>query len=213
MGKRRELRTEKDLQVRIFGTDADGHIFSEKVSTANVSQHGAEISGLKASLKMDEIVGLSYGPNKSQFQIKWTGAAGTPKAGHVGLLNLHLEKAFWDFLMPGQAPDGFQARPEERRRYPRVRCTVSVELHPEDASIIRGNASDLSIGGCYIEMPTPLVLGTKLKVGIWLGADKVWATGLVTNSTPGFGVGVKFAEIAEADTRRIAEFLKNIKDR
>jgi hypothetical protein len=213
MGNRREPRTEKNLPVRIFGTDADGQIFSEKVTTANVSQHGAEIGGLKASLKLADIVGLSYGPNKSQFQIKWIGAAGTPKAGRIGLLNLHLEKAFWDFSMPGLAPDGFQARTEERRRYPRVRCTSSVELHPENASIIRGNASDLSIGGCYIEMSTPLVLGTKLKIGIWLGTDKVWATGLVTNSTPGFGVGVKFAKIAEADTRRIAEFLKTVKDR
>jgi len=62
-------------------------------------------------------------------------------------------------------------------------------------------------------MPTPLVVGTKLKVGLWLGTDKVWATGLVTNSTPGFGVGVKFAVIADADTRRIAEFLRSIKDR
>jgi hypothetical protein len=212
MGKRREPRTEKNLQVRIFGTDADGQIFSEKVTTVNVSHHGAEINGLKANLKLDDIVGLSYGPNKSQFQIKWTGAAGTPKAGHAGLLNLHLEKAFWDFSMPGLAPDGFQGRGAERRKYPRVHCTTSVELHPEDASIIRGNASDLSIGGCYIEMPTPLVVGTKLKVGLWLGADKVWATGLVTNSTPGFGVGVKFAEIADADIRHIAEFLKSIKD-
>jgi PilZ domain len=213
MGKRREPRTEKNLPVRIFGTDADGQIFSEKVTTVNVSQHGAEISGLKALLKLDDIVGLSHGPNKSQFQIKWIGQAGTPKANHVGLLNLHPDKAFWDFFLPAVAQDEFQGRRAERRKYPRVRCTTSVELHPEDASIIRGNASDLSIGGCYIEMPTPLVVGTKLKVGLWLGTEKVWATGLVTNSTPGFGVGVKFAEIADADTPRIAEFLKTVKDR
>lgn len=213
MGKRREPRTEKNLPVRIFGTDADGQIFSERVTTVNLSQHGAEVSGLKASLKLDDIVGLSYGPNKSQFQIRWIGQPGTPKAGHVGLLNLNVDKTFWDFPVPGQAQDEFQARTGERRRYPRVRCTTSVELHPEEASIIWGKASDLSIGGCYIEMPTPLVPGTKLKVGIWLGTDKVWATGQVTNSTPGFGVGVKFTELAETDTRRIAEFLKSVKDR
>jgi len=212
MGKRREPRTEKNLPVRIFGTDADGQIFSEKVTTVNVSQQGAEISGLKASLKLDEIVGLSYGPNKSQFQIKWIGAPGTPKAGRMGLLNLHLEKAFWDFSLPGAAQDEFQASTGERRRYPRVRCTVSVELLPEDASIIWGKASDLSIGGCYVEMPIPLAPGTKMKVGIWIGNDKLWAVGQVTNSTPGFGVGVKFIEMAEADTRRIAEFLKTVKD-
>jgi PilZ domain len=213
MGNRREPRTEKNLAVRIFGTDADGQIFSEKVTTVNVSQHGAEISGLTASLKLDDIVGLSHGPNKSQFQIKWIGQAGTPKADHAGLLNLHPDKAFWDFSLPAVAQDEFQGRRAERRKYPRVHCSISVELHPENTSIIWGKASDVSVGGCYIEMPIPLAPGTKLKVGIWIGKDKLWAAGLVTNSTPGFGVGLKFSEMADTDTRRIAEFLKSIKDR
>jgi hypothetical protein len=214
MGKRREPRTEKSLPVRIFGTDADGQIFSEKVTTVNVSQHGAEISGLKATLKLDDIVGLSHGPNKSQFQIKWIGTAGTAKASHMGLLNLHPDKAFWDFSLPAEAHDEFQGRGgAERRKYPRVHCSISVELHPENASIIWGKASDVSVGGCYVEMPIPLAPGTKLKVGIWIGKDKLWATGLVTNSTPGFGIGLRFADMAEADARRIAEFLKTVKDR
>jgi hypothetical protein len=38
MGKRVEPRMPIELPVRIFGTDADGKIFSENVTTIDVSQ-------------------------------------------------------------------------------------------------------------------------------------------------------------------------------
>jgi hypothetical protein len=38
MGKRREPRKNAQVPVRIFGTDAQGKIFSEKVSTSTVSK-------------------------------------------------------------------------------------------------------------------------------------------------------------------------------
>ena len=211
MGNRREPRTEKNVPVRIFGTDADGRIFSEKVTTVNVSQRGAEVSGVKATVRLDEVVGLSHNQNKSHFKIKWIGQARTPKAGHLGLVNVNPEKPFWDFAVPAPATDSFQPTAVERRKYPRVRCATSVELHPEGAAMIWGKASDLSIGGCYIEMPIPLPPGTKLTVGIWIGEKKCWVTGKVTNSTPGFGFGIQFTEIAGKDTQLLADFLNTVK--
>jgi hypothetical protein len=212
VGNRREPRDDAKLPVRIFGTDADGRVFSEKVTTVNVSRQGVEVSGLKVNLKLDEIVGLTLGQKKLHFRVKWMGPAGTPKAGHAGLLNLNPEKPFWDLPLPAPAQDQFQAGSVERRKHMRVKCTTSVELHPEGASLIWGKASDLSVGGCYVEMPIPLKPATKLKVGVWVGKDKLWATGKVTNSTPGFGIGVQFTEIADKDKQLLAEFLKTIKE-
>jgi len=210
MGNRREPRNDTQVTVRIFGTDADGRVFSEKATTVNVSQQGGEISGVTAQLKLDEIVGITAGQKKSHFRVKWTGQSGTPKAGHIGLLNLNPEKSFWDFPLPGPALDGFQITSVERRKHPRIKCTTSVELHPEGAALIWARASDLSPGGCYIEMAIPLHLGTNLKVGIWIRENKLWATGKVTNSTPGFGIGVQFTEISEKDKQLLTEFLRTI---
>ncbi len=212
MGKRREPRVEKSLQVRIFGTDTDGRIFSEKVTTVDVSQSGVKVSGLKAKLRLDEIVGLSHGQSKSQFRIKWIGEPGSPNAGHVGLLNVNAEKPFWDFPLPTPAPDSFQQGALERRKHARLRCATSVELHPEGSALIWGKASDLSLGGCYIEMGIPLVQGTKVRVGIWIGEKKCWVIGKVTNSTPGFGFGIQFTEIADNDASQLTDFLKTIKE-
>ena len=64
MGKRREPRVDKAVPVRIFGTDTNGQIFSEKLNTLNVSRHGAELGGVQAQLKMGEIIGLTYEPTR-----------------------------------------------------------------------------------------------------------------------------------------------------
>jgi hypothetical protein len=71
MGRRREPRKEMQASVRIFGTDRSGQVFSEKAVTVNISQQGAELSGVQAVLKIDEIIGLSYGKNRVHFRVKW----------------------------------------------------------------------------------------------------------------------------------------------
>ncbi len=111
MGKRREPRIEIKVPVRIFGTDAGGQIFSEKVSTLNVSQQGVEVAGVQAKPNVDEIVGLTYGATKVHFRVKWVGTPGTPKAGHLGLLNLSPEKSLWDFKLP---PPSFDEAAQRR---------------------------------------------------------------------------------------------------
>jgi PilZ domain len=198
------------LAVRIFGSDAGGHIFSEKVTTINVSKHGVEVSGCKSKLKLDEIVGVSFAQNKSHFRVKWVGQADTPRGGHIGLLNLTPDKPLWGFPVPGFELDQFQGRGIERRQNPRLKARISVQIYPEGGSAIWGTSTDLGVGGCYVEMPIPLKSGTKLKVKLWVGENKLLAAGKVTNSTPGFGFGVQFTEIAGNDLQLLKAFLGSI---
>jgi hypothetical protein len=211
VGKRREPRVEKTVPVRIFGTDANGQIFSEKLTTLNVSRHGAELGGVHAQLKMGEIIGLTYGSNKVHFRIMWVGSAGGPKEARIGLLNLSPDKPLWDFALPGPGTDGTVARDaHDRRAHPRFKTVNSVELHPEgEQAPIRVRTSDLSAGGCFIEMPNPLPQGTQIKMGLWVNDTKLRATGKVVTSTPGFGIGVQFIEISEQDKSHLLRFLES----
>jgi len=143
MGKRREPRKLMERQVRIFGTDSGGKIFSESVTTSDVSQNGAKLCGVRAKLNLDEIVGVSYGKNKVHFRVKWV--AESPNGSQVGLLNLTPEKPFWDFPVPCGATDNF--RPSaERRQSPRVKCSISVELRPFRAACDLGQGLRLQPG-------------------------------------------------------------------
>jgi PilZ domain len=213
MGQRREPRKAATLTVRIFGTDVDGRPFSENVSTVNVSREGACVAGVNARIKVGEIVGIACGSKKGRLSVKWVGEPGTLQAGRVGLANLSPDKPLWDLPLPAPAFDDFgrHSMGSERRKHARLKCVNSVELHPGAASApIWGKAVDLSMGGCFVEMPIPLTVGTKLKIGLWIKETKLWATAKVVNSRPGFGIGIEFTEISPEDTARLKQFLQSI---
>jgi hypothetical protein len=206
MGKRREPRKEVTVPIRIFGTDRRGEIFSEKVFTVNVSQQRVEVNGVQAEPSVDEIVGVTYGVTKVHFRVKWVGQPGTPKAGHMGLLNLSPEKSLWDFALPPPRFD--EAAQKDRRTSPRVKCVNSAEVYlASENAPIRTRTSDLSVGGCFLEMPNPLPKETQVRIALWVEDFKLWTGAEVVTSTPGFGIGVKFTEMTEQDRNQLKRFL------
>lgn len=211
MGNRREPRKDIAVQVRIFGTDRDGKVFSENAKTIDVSRSGVKLAGINALLLVDEIVGLTYGKNKVHFRVKWAGAPGTATAGTVGLLNLTPEKPLWDFPLPAGEIDGFMPqRAADRRRWPRVKCTISVEIRPAGQPVIWGKASDLSQGGCFVEMPIPMPIGTQFEIALWLRETKLQLAGRVVHLQPGFGNGVTFLNLLPASQECLRQFIESI---
>jgi hypothetical protein len=207
MGSRSEPRKDIEVPVRIFGTDKTGAIFSQNAVTVNVSRNGVELAGVQSQLALNEIVGVSYGNNRVHFRVKWIGRPGTPKAGRVGMINISAGKPLWDFPLDASCPDPYKPGETERRKNPRYRCQLSTEIHIQNGPSFWGNLADLSLGGCYVEMPLPLETGTKLKMALWIGEDRIWTQGEVAHRTPGFGVGVCFTEVAEADRERLRGYL------
>jgi hypothetical protein len=211
MGKRREPRKEIRVPVRIFGTDSSGKIFSEKAFTVDVSQQGAQLSGVQAQPNLDEVVGVTYGQTKGHFRVKWVGQRGSAKAGHLGLLNLSPEKSLWDFPLPPPSFDASVRDTRDRRTSPRMKCASSVEVYPTgETAPIRTRTADLSLGGCFLEMPNPLPKGSRVKIALWVKDFKLWANAEVMTSTPGFGIGVKFIEITEQDRNQLKQFLETM---
>jgi c-di-GMP-binding flagellar brake protein YcgR len=212
MGKRREPRVEAALPVRIFGTDAEGRVFSENVTTVDISRSGAKLKGIQTRIKPGEIIGIAHGANKSRFHVTWVGETGTPRIGQIGVMNTTPEKTLWEVSLPVPAIDPFRHQSaSERRGNPRMQCVNSVQLQPDSQSApIWGKATDLSVGGCFVGMPVPLVIGTRLKISMWLNQTKLTLKGKVVNSRPGFGIGVQFLEIKEPEATQLRQFLQSI---
>lgn len=103
---------------------------------------------------------------------------------------------------------------EDRRRHARMRCFVAVELRVGNSAVpIWGNLSNTSIGGCFVETATPVPSGVSVEVGLWLANGKIWIkglilTGIVTKSSPSFGVRIKFAELEPTERENLRHFLK-----
>lgn len=103
---------------------------------------------------------------------------------------------------------------QDRRKYPRLKCFVAVELHVQgSATPIWGNLSDTSLGGCFVEASSPVSAGSNVEIGLWLSSGKLWVKGMVLNgvvtkSTPSFGIRVKFSDLEPAERDTLREFLK-----
>jgi PilZ domain len=102
---------------------------------------------------------------------------------------------------------------DDRRRYPRMKCFVAVELRVGGAAPIWGNLSNTSIGGCLVETAAPVPSGASVEIGLWVASGKIWVKGMilngtVTKSSPSFGVRIRFGQLEPSERESLREFLK-----
>lgn len=103
---------------------------------------------------------------------------------------------------------------QDRRRYPRMKCFVAVELRVgASATPIWGNLANTSLGGCFVETATPVPSGINVEIGLWLANGKIWIKGIVLNgvvtkSSPSFGVRIRYAELEPAERETLRHFLR-----
>jgi hypothetical protein len=106
----------------------------------------------------------------------------------------------------------------DRRKHPRIKCFVAVELRVDDAPTpIWGNLSNTSAGGCLVETATPVKSGAKVEIGLWVPNGKIWVkgfalSGVVTRSGPATGVRVRFDSMAAGERDSLRQFLKFIQE-
>ena len=107
---------------------------------------------------------------------------------------------------------------QDRRRHPRIKCFVAVELRVNDADApIWGNLSNTSMGGCQVETASHISGGAKVEIGLWVSSGKIWVKGLalngvVTRSAPAGGVRVRFAGLDAAEKENLRQFLKYVQE-
>jgi CheY-like chemotaxis protein len=89
---------------------------------------------------------------------------------------------------PGLVPNAGNRRGE--RRMP---CALGAEVYSVGSTVPnRCSLSDISEGGCYVEMPSPLSGQSGVDILVRTADTKVKIRGQVITSHPGFGMGVRF---------------------
>ncbi len=99
----------------------------------------------------------------------------------------------------------------ERRHSRRYECAGSVELRIDGGGLrMRGALKDISLHGCYLEMPTTFTVDTK----VWLTLDvegvRVLTEATVRASYPALGMGMCFAQMAATQELRLKEILTRL---
>ena len=107
---------------------------------------------------------------------------------------------------------------QDRRRFPRLKCFVAVELRCQGSvAPIWGNLVNTSLGGCLVETASPIPTGVNIEIGLWVANGKIWVkgfilNGVVTRSNPCFGVRIRFDELDDPQRESLREFLKFVQN-
>lgn len=119
---------------------------------------------------------------------------------------------------PPFEPDLFRPNWIDRRRHPRIKCFVAVELRVDDAAnSIWGNLSNTSAGGCLVETANPVKPGAKVEIGLWVPNGKIWVkgfalSGVVTRSAGTNGIRIRFDSMPAEERDNLRQFLKFVQE-
>ena len=98
----------------------------------------------------------------------------------------------------------------ERRQFQRLTIAVQAELRAQGNEVpIRVETTDISLGGCYVEMALTLCVGTLLNIVLWLGQEKLVVDGRVVTHHPQFGNGIAFTGLSHDSQQKLQRFLEN----
>jgi len=100
MDRRRSHRVSVLLPVRVWGVDGKGSPFTQMARVRNISNSGAVLQGMLRTVKAGELLHVQVGQQKAEFQVVWTGKAGTRQQGEVGIQTIPLEPYIWDVDLP-----------------------------------------------------------------------------------------------------------------
>ena len=109
---------------------------------------------------------------------------------------------------PGEPKNSDDQSASNRRGEERLPCKVGAEVYSAGTTIPNHcSLSDISEGGCYVEMPSPFSGRSQVEIMIRAAEMKFKLKGQVLSSHPGFGMGVRFVFRDSAEREEILKLL------
>ncbi len=151
--------------------------------------------------------GASYLASLKQSP-KWGAVPEASRAEHVEGLNSVPPTETQLAALP--SPNRISPRAENRST-PRYRCQGSIHLSEINGRVATwATITDISLRGCYVEIPTCFRVGAALALTIEVNGMRVEATGEVRVAYPGLGMGISFSEISSADYESLRMLISSL---
>lgn len=94
-----------------------------------------------------------------------------------------------------------------RRTGPRAQVDLWVDEIDDDGSVYYQRATNLSLGGLFLDRTLPHPPGTHLTLCLSLQDDPIKIEGEVVDAPRELGMGVRFVNVTEGQHRRLARYL------
>ena len=112
---------------------------------------------------------------------------------------------------PNLQPATAAQNERDRRFHRRYTVQVQIELRQEGSDVpIRLATTDLSRGGCYIELMMPLSVDTHIQATLWLNDHPIVIQGRVVTCHAQYGNGVMFEKFEGQGEQLLHQYLDTI---
>jgi hypothetical protein len=112
---------------------------------------------------------------------------------------------------PNAQPATVALAESNRRFHRRYTVQVQIELRQEGNDVpMRLATTDLSRGGCYIELIMPLPIGTHIQATLWLDGHPIVILGRVATCHPQYGNGMMFEKFEGQGEQLLHQYLDAI---
>jgi hypothetical protein len=100
---------------------------------------------------------------------------------------------------------------EDRRQHKRHAFSATAEIvDMVTGARLSTRMADLNRGGCYLDMLSPLPIGSNLRVRICSDGAELTCTAVVRDSQPGMGMGVAFTDLDDASKAVIESWIERV---
>ncbi len=95
-------------------------------------------------------------------------------------------------------------RSQERRRHVRFPCAgVAQVWEGGNQYAVTGRLNEISMGGCYVEMMSPMRARTAVRLELEIDGHSVRLEAVVRTSQPAFGMGLEFTRVAPPELEKL----------
>jgi hypothetical protein len=233
MGRRRANRLHIELPVSVSGFDTNGNPFVKSARTVDISWCGIRLSGVHCVRGPGEIVRVQYKDKRGRYRVIWM----EQETGTLGLEGVEGAKLLFGDHLPAAAgtdaevdtyspPLSVEAaasatrtgerresdrREGERRRYKRYNCAGIAAVRESNREFgAEGRVLDISMCGCYVEMMSPLRVGTPVNLDIKLSDHVLKLPAIVRVSQANMGMGLEFADTPPGEREKLDQVIAEL---
>jgi len=99
----------------------------------------------------------------------------------------------------------------DHRRAIRRQCNLPFEIHTGTSSFpIKGETSDVSLYGCYVQLLYTLPKDIIVELVLWLDDSPLRTPARIVTTDPSVGNGIEFLDMAPEDRTRLTAFLEKL---
>jgi c-di-GMP-binding flagellar brake protein YcgR len=182
--RRRNIRIPVQIPVAIRSLESIG---SSKVTTSDLSEGGMAVSIPK------------HGRPTGRWQVSFT------LPGSEDEFDLTAEFA-WEGSSAQAGLRFMQVAPEDARRLQGWIARHSPDAEQDDPPV-RCHLTDLSMGGCYLEIQSPFPVATRVTLSMRAAAAEFRAEGVVRVMHPDRGMGVEFTQATPQHREGLEKFV------